>query len=171
MSAQADKIRQLIEPSVESMGFDLVRVMIKGGGETILQIMAERPDGSMTVSDCATLSRAISAILDVEDPIRGEYNLEVSSPGIDRPLVRISDFEHYVGFDAKIELAAGTEGQRRFKGVIDNVVDGDIHLETEQGTFALPFDEIASAKLVLTDELIAAHVAAEAIRDQKAANE
>ena len=171
MSQQAQMISDMLEPSVEAMGFELVRVRLTGSDDLVLQIMAERPDGTMTIDDCADLSRAVSAILDVEDPIRGEYNLEVSSPGIDRPLVRPKDYERFVGHDAKVELQAATDGQRRFRGVIDQVLNGAVHLETDQGVVALPFDEIASAKLVLTDALIDAHLAAEAAREASAAND
>ena len=171
MSQQAQMISDMLEPSVEAMGFELVRVRLTGSDDLVLQIMAERPDGTMTIDDCADLSRAVSAILDVEDPIRGEYNLEVSSPGIDRPLVRPKDYERFVGHDAKVELQAATDGQRRFRGVIDQVLDDAVHLDTDQGVVALPFDEIASAKLVLTDALIDAHLAAEAAREASAAND
>jgi ribosome maturation factor RimP len=119
--------------------------------------MAERPDGTMTVEDCAELSRAVSAILDVEDPIRGEYNLEVSSPGIDRPLVRERDFEKYTGFEAKVEMATPIAGQRRFRGVIDGLDQGQVVLNAQQGQVQLPFEGIEHAKLVLTEALIKAH--------------
>jgi ribosome maturation factor RimP len=122
-----------------------------------LQIMAERPDGSMTVEDCAEISRAASAILDVEDPIKGEYNLEVSSPGIDRPLVREQDYLKYAGFEAKIETAVPISGQRRFRGVIVGFEQGHVVLDAPQGRVQLPFDGIEQAKLVLTDALVNAH--------------
>jgi ribosome maturation factor RimP len=158
MANLATPVQALIEPTVEAMGFNLVRVAFTGDVETVLQIMAERPDGSMTIDDCADLSRAISAILDVEDPIPGEYNLEVSSPGIDRPLVRPKDFERFAGFEARIVLQSHIEGQRKFRG----------HLIGVTGEFALAFGDIANAKLILTDELIDAHLAAEAARAEQA---
>jgi ribosome maturation factor RimP len=119
--------------------------------------MAERPDGTMTVEDCAEISRAASAILDVEDPIKGEYNLEVSSPGIDRPLVREQDYFKYAGFEAKIETAVPISGQRRFRGVIVGFEQGHVVLDAPQGRVQLPFDGIEQAKLVLTDALVNAH--------------
>jgi ribosome maturation factor RimP len=153
----AAKVRGLIGPSVEAMGFDLIRVRYVTTSTRTLQIMAERPDGSMTVEDCAEVSRAVSAILDVEDPIKGEYNLEVSSPGIDRPLVREQDFVKYAAFEAKIEMATPVGGQRRFRGVIVGLEEGHVVLDIPQGRVQLPFDGIEQAKLVLTDALIDAH--------------
>ena len=139
------------------MGFDLIRVRFITTSTRTLQIMAERPDGSMTVEDCAEISRAASAILDVEDPIKGEYNLEVSSPGIDRPLVREQDYLKYAGFEAKIETAVPISGQRRFRGVIVGFEQGHVVLDAPQGRVQLPFDGIEQAKLVLTDALVNAH--------------
>lgn len=153
----AAKVRALIEASVEAMGFDIVRVRFITTSRRTLQIMAERPDGTMTVEDCADLSRAASAILDVEDPIKGEYNLEVSSPGIDRPLVRGQDYLKYAGFEAKIETATPVSGQRRFRGTVVGFEDGQVVLDAPQGRVKLPFDNIEQAKLVLTDALINAH--------------
>ncbi len=167
-------LHELLEPAVRAMGYDLVRVRFTGAQlRPVLQVMAERPDGGMDVEDCAELSRAVSALLDVEDPIQGEYELEVSSPGIDRPLVRLEDFERFAGFDAKIELAAPRDGRRRFKGRLKGL-DGDgVVLElTGQGPepvaerLALP--EIAEARLVLTEELIRASLKAEERRKKTA---
>ncbi len=157
MATVADKIRELIEAPSQALGFDIVRVRYMTGGRPTLQIMAERPDGSMNVEDCTQLSRTLSAVLDVEDPIRGEYDLEISSPGIDRPLVRERDFERYAGFEAKVELATPQEGQRRFRGLLQGLDEGLVVLQTDQGTAYLPFDDIDNAKLVLTDALIDAH--------------
>lgn len=157
MARSADPIRELIEPSVEAMGFELVRVRFTGSDTPTLQVMAERPDGTMSVDDCATLSRSISALLDVEDPVPGEYYLEVSSPGIDRPLVRQRDFERWAGFEAKVELAHPRDGQRRYRGRLLGLRGDDIILDGGEGEILLPYNDIASAKLVLTDELIAAH--------------
>ncbi len=153
----AAKVRALIGDSVEAMGFDLIRVRFITTSTRTLQIMAERPDGTMTVEDCAEISRAASAILDVEDPIKGEYNLEVSSPGIDRPLVREQDYLKYAGFEAKIETAVPISGQRRFRGVIVGFEQGHVVLDAPQGRVQLPFDGIEQAKLVLTDALVNAH--------------
>ncbi len=160
----AAHIEELIAPSIEAMGFDLVRVSLSGGGRPTLQIMAERPDGTMTVDDCAELSRAVSALLDVDDPIKGEYELEVSSPGIDRPLVRLSDFERYAGFEAKLEThdpVPGQEGRRRFRGRIMKVIGDMVSVQCEGKLVSLAFESIASAKLILTDELIKASTVAQ----------
>jgi len=156
---QAKRIEAMIAPTVEDQGYEIVRVQITGSKHPRLQIMAERVDGTgIDVEDCATISRAISAILDVEDPISGEYALEVSSPGIDRPLTRLKDYETWAGFDVKVELSFGVDGRKRFTGRLlglDN--DERILIESEEGEqFALPFDDVQRAKLLLTDELIAA---------------
>ena len=153
------RLEAIVAPTIESMGFELVRVMLTGGRRPTLQIMAERADGSgMSVDDCAEISRTISAVLDVEDPIAGEYTLEVSSPGIDRPLTRLKDFRRYAGFEARVDLSAPIDGRKRFSGRLIGVDDADrVLLEIEPGVReALPFEGIARAKLVLTDELVAA---------------
>jgi ribosome maturation factor RimP len=151
------RIEEMIAPTLEAMGFRLVQVHFAGGRNQRLQIMAERNDtGQMGVDDCATVSRAISAVLDVEDPVAGNYALEVSSPGIDRPLVRFQDFEKFVGFDAKIETSRAIDGRKRFKGRLANVKDGNVRIETRDQTYDLAFQDIDKAKLLLTDELIAA---------------
>lgn len=151
------RIEQIITPSVEAMGYEVVRVQLTGGQRMVLQVMAERADGAaMTVEDCADISRAISAVLDVEDPIKSAYTLEVSSPGIDRPLTRLKDFERFAGFEAKLETRLATDGRKRFKGMLKGVEDGLVCIETEQGAARLEFDNILRAKLVLTDELIRA---------------
>ena len=161
----AKRIEALIEPTVEDMGFEIVRIMVVGSKRPRLQIMAERKDGSgIDVEDCADISRAVSAVLDVEDPIKDAFTLEVSSPGIDRPLTRLKDYETWAGFDARVELGAGLVvdgehgGRKRFTGRLMGLgEDETIVLETEEGeTFALPFDDVQRAKLLLTDELIAA---------------
>ncbi|MGB0749458.1 MAG: ribosome maturation factor RimP [Magnetospiraceae bacterium] len=145
-----------ITPPVEDMGFELVRVLLTTATRPTLQIMAERKDRSgMTVDDCAALSRAISAMLDVEDPIHGTYTLEVSSPGLDRPLTRRADFDRFAGFDAKVELATTLDGQRRFSGVLKGLKDDAILLEVDGEIKALPFVDMRKAKLLLTDALIA----------------
>lgn len=163
-TTQVKKIERAIAPTAASMGYDLVRIQILGAGTSrpTLQIMAERPDGTMLIDDCSRLSQAVSAILDVEDIISEAYVLEVSSPGIDRPLTRLKDFERYAGFETRIEMHGALDGQRKFKGVLRGV-DGDIVLlETETGAMArLPFADMDKAKLVLTDELIRAAMKAE----------
>ncbi|MFP5516683.1 MAG: ribosome maturation factor RimP [Alphaproteobacteria bacterium] len=151
------RIEQIITPSVEAMGYEVVRVQISGGQRSVLQIMAERADGApMTVEDCADISRSVSALLDVEDPIREAYTLEVSSPGIDRPLTRLKDFERFAGFEARLESRMAIDGRKRFKGMLKGVEDGLVCVDTEQGPARLEFDNILRAKLVLTDELIRA---------------
>lgn len=151
------RINQLIEPTVNDMGYDLVRTQISGETRMQVQIMAERSNGSgMGIDDCAKLSRAISAVLDVEDPIRGAFTLEVSSPGIDRPLVKLSDFERFAGFEARVETTLSIDGRKRFKGRLGGVADAAVSITTEEGGVTIPFDDIARAKLLLTDDLLAA---------------
>lgn len=154
---QTEKIAAMISPTLESMGFELVRVSFSGGERQILQIMAEREDGTMTIEGCTEISRAVSALLDVEDPISEAYELEVSSPGIDRPLTRAKDFGRWAGFDAKVELDEAVDGQRRYRGKILGIEDGVIALQGDGNEkFTLPFADVRKAKLILTDELIAA---------------
>jgi ribosome maturation factor RimP len=151
------RIATLIEPSLEAMGYGLVRVAHTGGRRPTLQIMAERRDGGgMTVADCEEISRHVSALLDVQDPIAGAYTLEVSSPGIDRPLVRAEDFDRFAGYEAKIELEHGLEGRKRFRGRLLGLSGETVRVATEQGEVALPFADIHRAKLMLTEELLAA---------------
>jgi len=151
---------RLIEPVLDEMGFRLVRVRLTA---STLQIMAERPDGTFTIDDCEALSRAISPLIDVEDPVPQSYNLEVSSPGIDRPLVRPDDFVRWAGHEAKIELVKPLDGRKRFRGTIAGLAGDEIRLTlppqksgAEAVTVALPFADIGDAKLVLTDALIEA---------------
>ena len=148
------RLAALLTPTIEGMGFDLVRLRLMGGKKATLQIMAERPDGTMEVEDCADLSRQISAIMEVEDPIASEYNLEVSSPGIDRPLTRLKDFDRWEGHEAKLETVEMIDGQKRFKGILAGTDGDEVLLEIDQGTIGLEFDWLADAKLVLTDDLI-----------------
>lgn len=151
------KITDLIEPTLESMGFDLIRVNYTGGDHPILQIMAEKEDGTMTIEGCEEVSHAVSAILDVEDPLVEAYHLEVSSPGIDRPLTRLKDFEKWAGFEAKVELQEAVEGQRRYRGKLLGIENENILvLDSAGDKWELPFVDLRKAKLVLTDELIAA---------------
>ena len=156
MSEAADKISDIIEATVESLGFELIRVTYGGGRKPTLQIMAERPDGTMNVDDCATLSREVSLLLDVEDPLPEEYLLEVSSPGIDRPLTRAKDFERWIGFDAKIELNEQLDGRRRFRGKMLKFDGEIISISTDEGDFDLAYADVSKAKLLLTDELLEA---------------
>ena len=152
------RLDALISPTLGSMGYELVRVMFQGKTRPTLQVMAERVDGRpMTVDDCADISRSLSALLDVEDPIDGAYVLEVSSPGIDRPLTRAKDFAVWAGFEARVETDQPIEGRRRFKGRLLGL-DGEdrVGIVTEAGETHIPLTAIRSAKLVLTDDLIAA---------------
>lgn len=160
------RIAEMIEPSVAALGYDLVRVELMGTRQPTLQIMAERQDrGGMTVEDCAVLSRTISALLDVEDPLPGAYNLEVSSPGIDRPLTRPEDYDRFAGFDARLDVFPAIEGRKRFKGRLLGRDGEAVRLETDTGTIDLTLGQIQRAKLLLTDELIAATQAEEAAAD------
>lgn len=153
------RLAAVVQPTIEGLGYELVRLRLVGGKRNTLQIMAERPEGWIEVDDCARISRAVSAVLDVEDPIGGEYVLEVSSPGIDRPLTRMKDFERYEGYEVKIETAEAIDGRKRFKGVLAGVQDGEVLIEIPEGVIGLDFDLLADAKLVLTDELIAESLA------------
>ena len=158
----AAEIATIVEPVLEDLGFRLVRVKVQGGGGTadkIVQLMAERPDGSITIDDCETISKQVSPVLDVADPVSGAYRLEVSSPGIDRPLVRPSDFEDWSGHEAKIELTEPVGGRRKFKGMLEGFEDGEVRIEADTGEhgiqhLGLPVNLISEARLVLTDELI-----------------
>ena len=155
---------EILDPVAESVGYEIVRLRLMGGAEQRrLQIMAERPmleDGSggdMNVEDCAKLSRAISEILDAADPISGEYTLEVSSPGVDRPLTRLKDFDDYAGLEVRIELDRVAEGRKRFKGELAGTEDGQVGLNLEgedDTTVYFPFEWLVDAKLVLTDALM-----------------
>lgn len=155
------EIARLVEPTLNGMGYELVRVQFGGGDRRpTLQIMAERVDRrAMAVEDCAEISRVLSALLDVEDPVPGSYQLEVSSPGIDRPLLRAADYERFAGFEARLELRQPVEGRRRFRGRLAGTENGHVRVVEPAGEFRLPLDEISKAKLVLTDELIAAAAA------------
>ena len=159
------RLAEIILPTVEGMGFELVRLRYMSGAKrSTLQIMAEKADGTMEVEDCADLSRAVSAVLDVEDPVEGQYALEVSSPGIDRPLTRFKDFERFEGWETKLETSELIDGRKRFKGRLAGVEDDEVLLEIPEGTIGLKFEWLVDAKLVLTDELIA-----ESLRARKAA--
>ena len=152
----AKRVETIIAPTLQDMGFDLVRVRISGAQRRTLQIMAERLDGgTMTVEDCAAISRAVSTLLDVEDPIKGSYTLEVSSPGLDRPLTRPKDYTRFAGLEVKIELREPMDGQRRFRGRIAGLADDQVQLDTEDTRIAIPYADIERAKLILNDELLA----------------
>ena len=158
MKSLAEQIEAAITPSATGLGFELVQVKwLDSKKGSLLQIMAERADGSMTLDDCALLSRQISAVLDVEDIIPTAYRLEVGSPGIDRPLVKLNDYMKYSGHVTKIEMILPVEGRKRFTGAIKAVEGRDIILTVDGRDVTLPFADIQSAKLVLTDALIKAH--------------
>jgi ribosome maturation factor RimP len=156
----AAEIATIVEPVLADLGFRLVRVKIQGDGrDRVVQLMAERPDGSINVDDCEAISKSVSPVLDVADPISGAYRLEVSSPGIDRPLVRPSDFEDWSGHEAKIELKEPIDGRKRFKGVLEGFEDGEVRIKADTGEhgiqhLGLPVHLISDAKLVLTDNLV-----------------
>ena len=155
-TAEDRSLIELLDPVAEACGYEIVRLRLMGGATRRLQIMAERPDGDMNVEDCTRLSRAVSEVLDAADPISGEYTLEVSSPGIDRPLTRLKDFETYEGFEARIELDRLAENRKRFRGILAGVEGQNvgIDLEGEAETAMVPFAWIVEAKLMLTDELL-----------------
>jgi ribosome maturation factor RimP len=155
------RVARIVEPVALGLGYRLVRVKFSSLNGATLQIMAERADGSMSVDDCEKLSRDVSPALDVEDPIDAAYNLEVSSPGIDRPLVRRSDFEKWTGHEAKIELAVPRDGRKRFKGILAGIEGDELKLQLEKKSkiddgevVTLPLADIGEAKLVMTDALI-----------------
>ncbi|MDP1669009.1 ribosome maturation factor RimP [Phaeovulum sp.] len=158
----------IVAPVIEGLGYELVRIRLMGGLNKTLQIMADRPDGGIDVDDCAKISTAVSAALDVEDPISEPYTLEVSSPGIDRPLTRLKDFDVWIGYEARIETEAQIDGRKRFKGILAGTEGDEVLITLAEGaegalTIGLKFDWLADAKLVLTEELIA-----EMLRQRKA---
>ncbi len=166
----AARVSAVAAPVLQAMGYRLVRIKISGEYGCTVQIMAERPDGSMQIDDCEAISRALSPVLDIADPIDRAYRLEISSPGIDRPLVRRSDFERYTGHLVKIEMAVAHQGRKRFRGSLEGVEGDSVHLRRddarmdEAADVALVMEDIAEARLVLTDELVA-----ESMRRGKAA--
>ncbi len=161
------RVAAIVEPVIEDLGYRLVRTKISAANGCTLQIMAERPDGTMTVEDCETISRTVSPALDVEDPINRAYHLEVSSPGIDRPLVRAGDFDRWAGHELKVDMAVMLEGRKRFRGTLLGTGGGNAILRLpdiqagEHDTVSLPLENIGEAKLVLTDDLITAALQAE----------
>ena len=152
------RLAEIITPVIEDLGFELVRVRLQGGRTATLQIMADRPEGGINVDDCADISVAVSATLDVEDPIEDAYHLEVSSPGIDRPLTRMKDFAAFEGYEARLETNQPIDGRKRFKGILAGTEGDEVLLNIEEAgevqTIGLNFDWLADAKLVLTDDLI-----------------
>ncbi len=158
------RLAAIVQPAIEAMGFELIRLRLMGGNTATLQIMAERPDGGIEVDECAEISTAVSALLDVEDPIEDNYTLEVSSPGIDRPLTRLKDFQSWEGYEAKLETSELIDGRKRFKGQLAGVEGEEVLITIPEGTIGLKFDWLAEAKLVLTDDLIR-----EMLRARKAA--
>lgn len=166
-TAMDRRIADIIQPVIEGLGFELVRIRLMGGATRILQIMADKPEGGIEVDHCGDISTAVSAVLDVEDPIEENYVLEVSSPGIDRPLTRLKDFEMWKGWEARVETTELIDGRRRFKGTLGGVEGEEVLIEIEEGketvTIGLQFDWLSDAKLILTDELIS-----EMLRQKKA---
>ncbi|HKP66593.1 MAG TPA: ribosome maturation factor RimP [Casimicrobiaceae bacterium] len=169
-SGLAARVANIVEPVLEGLGLRLVRVRVSASAGCTVQIMAERADGTMSIDDCELASRTLSPVLDVADPIEKAYRLEISSPGIDRPLVRKSDFERYAGHEVRVEMAAPIEGRKRFRGRLDGTegeaakLHRDDAAEGETADVVLPIEQMSEAKLVLTDELVA-----EALRKEKAA--
>ncbi len=151
-----DRIEKIIEPTVKNLGFDIVRVLLSGDHNPRLQIMAEPLDGrAMNVDDCAAISRAVSALLDVEDPVSSSYTLEVSSPGLDRPLVRLQHFERFAGYEARIETAMAIDGRKRFRGRLGGIEGDNVLLQVDRNEWVFPFPDIQKAKLIVTDEMLA----------------
>ena len=148
------RLAEIITPVIEDLGYELVRVRLMSGKQTTLQIMAQKPDGTIEVDDCAKISTEVSATLDVEDPILDAYALEVSSPGIDRPLTRLKDFALWEGYEVRIETDELIDGRRRFKGELAGVEGDEVLITIEEGTIGLKFDWLSDAKLILTDDLI-----------------
>ncbi|MEM6728866.1 MAG: ribosome maturation factor RimP [Pseudomonadota bacterium] len=169
-AAMDRRIRAIIEPTIDGMGFELVRVRLQGGKAPLLQIMVQKPDGTIEVDECGDISTAVSAVLDVEDPILEAYTLEVSSPGIDRPLTRLKDFDLWDGYVAKLETEDLIDGRRRFKGFLAGTEGDEVLIEIEEGgqdvTIGLKFEWLSDAKLVLTDALIR-----DVLRGRKAAGQ
>ena len=166
-TAMDRRLADIVTPVIEGMGFELVRIRLMGGNTRTLQIMAEKPEGGIEVDDLGEISTAVSAVLDIEDPIEENFILEVSSPGIDRPLTRLKDFEMWQGWEARIETTELVDGRRRFKGTLGGVEDEEVLIQIEEAgapvVIGLQFDWLADAKLILTDDLIS-----EMLRQKKA---
>ena len=148
------KLAELLNPILEDLGFEMVRVRLSSGDPNTLQIMADRLDGPIGVDELAEINTSVGTILDVEDPIPENYTLEISSPGIDRPLTRIKDFDSFQGFEAKIETTELIDGRRRFRGVLAGVNNDEVLINLEEGTIGLKFTWLSEARLVLSDDLI-----------------
>lgn len=152
------RLADIVGPVIEGLGFELIRIRLMGGKTRVLQIMADRPDGGIGVDECGDISTAVSAVLDVEDPLEDNYVLEVSSPGIDRPLTRLKDFDVWKGWEARIETTELIDGRRRFKGDLAGIEGDEVLITIEEGgedvTIGLKFDWLSDAKLILTEELI-----------------
>lgn len=149
-----EQLEKLLTAPTETLGYELVRVKLSGGRRPTLQVMAERPDHTMAIDDCVRLSRELSAVLESENVLPSGYVLEVSSPGIDRPLTRLRDFASFTGFDVKLETKLPRSGQRRFRGKLRGVEGETIHLETEHGVERFDVNEVAKAKLILTEDIV-----------------
>lgn len=149
-------LSDMLEPVIEQLGYEVVRIMTIGQANPTLQIMIDKTDGTeITVDDCAKVSRALSDVLDENDPIKDKYNLEVSSPGLDRPLTKLAHFERFADYEVKIETDELIEGRKRFKGVLKGVKNSDVVLEMDETIYEIPFDAISKAKIILTDDLLA----------------
>lgn len=148
------RLAEIVGPVIEDLGYELVRLRLMSGKTRVLQIMADKPQGGIEVDDCALISTDVSANLDVIDPIEEEYTLEVSSPGIDRPLTRLKDFDVWEGYEARLETAEMIDGRKRFKGILAGIEGSEVLIEIEEGTIGLQFDWLSDAKLILTDDLI-----------------
>ena len=166
-TAMDRRLADIVQPVIEGLGFELVRIRLMGGTTRTLQIMADKPEGGIEVDHCGDISTAVSAVLDVEDPIEENFILEVSSPGIDRPLTRLKDFEMWKGWEARIETTELIDGRRRFKGTLGGVEGDEVLIALDEGkepiVIGLQFDWLSDAKLILTDELIS-----EMLRQKKA---
>lgn len=148
-------LQNLLEPVVEKLGYELVRVLTIGTKNPTLQVMIDtKNEKEITVDDCALVSRALSEILDEKDPIENQYSLEVSSPGIDRPLTKLQHFQRFLGYEIKAEALVPVENRKRFKGVISKVENNDVFLDMDEHIYVLPFDNITKAKIVVTDDLL-----------------
>lgn len=158
-------LQDLLEPVITGLGYEVVRILTIGQKNPTLQIMIDRLDGKdITVEDCATVSRTISTVLDEKDPIKDQYSLEVSSPGLDRPLTKIEHFKRFSGYEARIETAVEVEKRKRFKGVLGNVDEQNrVHIDVDGTDYAIAFNDISKAKLILTDELLQAAAEAQAV--------
>ena len=165
MLSALSHLEPILGPAVEAAGFRLVRLRLMGGKVKTLQVMAERPDGTMDVEGCAELSNALSEFIEREDPIEGDFNLEISSPGIDRPLTRQSDFARWAGHEAKLEVTAPVDGRKRFRGQLLGLDGNNVIIQSQGARVSLPYASISEAKLVLTDKLIEENFKARKTRD------